>query len=180
MVNAAFRLNHIDLEYIQGLAGSIEDEVTWREHSTMEHENAPPKVVGVQENSIASFPLKLRHADSYISERIALVGDAAHTTHPLAGLGLNQGIGDVQSLIKAIESSVRQGQDIGSTLSLEPYFSEQYVKNNMQLGVVDKLHKIYGTAFQPVVALRSIGLGAVNRLPPLKKMIMDYTTGHKL
>ena len=93
--------------------------------------------------------------------------------HPLAGQGLNQGIGDVKSLTKAIEHAVQHGQDIGSVLSLEPYYSEQYFKNHLLLGVVDKLHKLYGTKFAPVVAVRSLGLEAVNAFPGLKKFIMD-------
>lgn len=75
MVNAAFRLSHVDLDYLYTIKNGIQDEVNWRESVTKADESRiPARVVGVQEKSIASFPLKYRHADSYIAERIALVG----------------------------------------------------------------------------------------------------------
>ncbi|KAI5798863.1 hypothetical protein EDC01DRAFT_21173 [Geopyxis carbonaria] len=179
MVNAAFRLSHIDLEYLFGSKNAgLADEIEWRESvTTTDATLMPTRVAGVQENTVASFPLKMRHADSYIAERIALIGDAAHSIHPLAGQGLNQGLGDVRSLIKAVESAVQNGQDIGSELSLEPYLSEQYLKNHVMLGVVDKLHKLYGTSLKPVVAARSLGLDTVNAFDGLKSLIMGQAAG---
>ncbi|KAF8242361.1 ubiquinone biosynthesis hydrox [Wilcoxina mikolae CBS 423.85] len=179
MVNGAFRLNHVDIEYITShLTSGLVEEVAWREKaSSFEESCVPARAVGVQDKSVASFPLKMRHADSYISERVALIGDAAHSIHPLAGQGLNQGIGDVRSLIKMIEYAVQNGQDIGSVLSLEPYYSEQYFKNHLMLGVVDKLHKLYGTTSAPMVAVRSLGLDAVNAFRGLKKFIMEQAAG---
>lgn len=97
--------------------------------------------------------------------------------HPLAGQGLNQGLGDVRSLIKTLEFAVLHGQDIGSVLSLEPYCSEQYFKNHLMLGVVDKLHKLYSTTSAPIVAVRSLGLDAVNAFGGLKKFIMSQAAG---
>lgn len=114
MVNAAFRLSHVDIDFIKDLDSGIAGEVQWRESVTQfDYTRVPGRVVGIQDKSVASFPLKLRHADTYIGERVALIGDAAHTVHPLAGQGLNQGIGDVQSLIKTVETAVQNGQDIG-------------------------------------------------------------------
>ncbi|CUS10157.1 unnamed protein product [Tuber aestivum] len=180
MVNGAFRLSHVDIAYMAKMDAAISEEYQWRQSVTpFERAGVPSTILGVQENSISSFPLRMRHADSYISERVALVGDAAHTIHPLAGQGLNQGIGDVQSLIKTLETAVQTGQDIGSTLSLEPYYSGQYLKNSMMIGVVDKLHKLYGTASPPVVAVRSLGLRAVNAMEGLKSMIMKQAAGER-
>ncbi|KAG0636489.1 hypothetical protein HOY80DRAFT_355020 [Tuber brumale] len=180
MVNSAFRLSHVDIAYMAKMDGGISEEYQWRQSVTpFDKTGVPSTILEVQEMSVASFPLKMRHADSYISERVALVGDAAHTVHPLAGQGLNQGIGDAQSLIKALETAVQTGQDIGSTLSLEPYYSDQYFKNNLMIGVVDKLHKLYGTAFPPVVAVRSLGLRAVNAMEGLKSMIMEQAAGER-
>ncbi|PUU81146.1 hypothetical protein B9Z19DRAFT_1077733 [Tuber borchii] len=180
MVNSAFRLSHVDIAYMAKMDGGISQEYQWRQSVTpIDSAGVPSTVLEVQEKSIASFPLKMRHADSYISERMALVGDAAHTVHPLAGQGLNQGIGDVQSLIRTLETAVQTGKDIGSTLSLESYYSDQYFKNNLMIGVVDKLHKLYGTAFPPVVAVRSLGLRAVNAMEGLKSMIMKQAAGER-
>ncbi|KAI1866498.1 hypothetical protein JX265_007799 [Neoarthrinium moseri] len=178
LVNAAFRLNTVDLEFMHTMSSGQEDELLWRlQHTTFNNQAVPQTVVGVQEGSVASFPLKLRHADTYIGERVALVGDAAHTVHPLAGQGLNQGQGDVESLAKAIEFSVTHGQDLGTRMSLEAYNSERYAANHVLLGVVDKLHKLYSVESGPLVPLRSFGLNAVNAMRPLKNFFMDQAAG---
>lgn len=176
LVNAAFRLSPVDLKYMHTLSSGQLDEYLWRLNHTS-FSNVPSTITSVQEGSVASFPLKLRHADTYIGERIALVGDAAHTVHPLAGQGLNQGQGDVQSLSKTIEYAATHGMDIGTTMSLERYNSERYAANHLLLGVVDKLHKIYATDSAPVVGLRSLGLKAVNSLGPLKGFFMNQAAG---
>jgi ubiquinone biosynthesis monooxygenase Coq6 len=178
LVNAAFRLGTVDLEFMHTLASGQEDELLWRlQHTTLNPQAIPQTVVGVQEGTVASFPLKMRHADTYIGERVALVGDAAHTIHPLAGQGLNQGQGDVESLVKAIEFSVLHGQDLGTRMSLEAYNSERYATNHVLLGVVDKLHKIYSVESGPLVPLRSLGLNAVNAMRPLKNFFMGQAAG---
>lgn len=78
----------------------------------------PPLVTSIQPGTVASFPLRLTHAESYIGEgkgaRTVLVGDAAHTIHPLAGQGLNQGLGDVEALAACIDQAVAGGLDIGA------------------------------------------------------------------
>jgi ubiquinone biosynthesis monooxygenase Coq6 len=75
MVNAGFRLSAVDLDYLHSLESGQEDEVTWRErHTPVNERDLPMKVIHVQENSVASFPLRMRHADTYTGERVALVG----------------------------------------------------------------------------------------------------------
>jgi ubiquinone biosynthesis monooxygenase Coq6 len=178
MVNAAFRLSTVDLAYMHTQNDGQADELAWRlQHTKVDSTRVPHEVTGLQEGSIASFPLKLRHADTYIGERVALVGDAAHTIHPLAGQGLNQGQGDVESLANTIQSAVTHGQDIGVQMSLEPYNSERYAANNMLLGVVDKLHKLYAVESGPLIPLRSIGLKTVNAMGPLKHFFMEQAAG---
>lgn len=178
LVNAAFRLRTVDLAFMHTMASGQEDELVWRmQHTPVDARAVPQAVVGVQEGSVASFPLKMRHADTYIGERVALVGDAAHTIHPLAGQGLNQGQGDVASLAKVIEYSVTHGQDLGTRLSLEAYNAERYAANHVLLGVVDKLHKLYAVESGPLVPLRSLGLGAVNAMRPLKDFLMQQAAG---
>lgn len=178
MVNAAFRLSLVDIAYMHTQPSGQVDEVAWREqHTKLDAGLVPQRVVGVQEGSVASFPLRMRHADTYVGERVALVGDAAHTIHPLAGQGLNQGQGDVQSLARTIEYAVEHGQDIGTQTSLEAYNAERYVTNNRLLGVVDKLHKLYSVGSGPLVPLRSWGLSAVNAMGPLKGFFMKQAAG---
>lgn len=179
MVNAAFRLSPVDLEYLHSQSSGQEEEVSWRmQHVSVQSQAIPQSVVGVQEGTVASFPLKMRHADTYIGERMALIGDAAHTIHPLAGQGLNQGQGDVQSLAKTIEYAVSHGQDIGSLLSLESYNAERYAANHVVMGVCDKLHKLYSVGGGPVVGLRSLGLNAVNAMRPVKDFFMNQAAGN--
>lgn len=175
MVNAGFRLGPVDLKYMSSLSSGLIDEVQWRLETTVLHDEdntVPIPVVDVLENTRASFPLKMKHADTYISERVALVGDAAHTTHPLAGQGLNMGQSDVEHLVNALELAMNRGLDVGSTLSLEPYWANAYTSNHFKLGVVDKLHKLYSTDFYPLVQLRSYGLDFVNSQDWIKRFLM--------
>jgi ubiquinone biosynthesis monooxygenase Coq6 len=118
LVNAAFRLSHVDLKYLLTVASpeGISEEILWRETLLKEDEiMLPPRIVAVEESSRAAFPLRLNHVDAYTAPRIALVGDAAHSVHPLAGQGLNLGLADAQSLRTVIRDSVCLGQDIGSS-----------------------------------------------------------------
>ncbi|KAG5978996.1 hypothetical protein E4U55_005677 [Claviceps digitariae] len=182
-VNAAFRLSPVDLAYMHSQTTGHEEEYNWRiQHTPLpdavaKQATIPQAVIGIQDGSIASFPLKLRHADTYIGERIALVGDAAHTIHPLAGQGLNQGQADVQSLVQTIQHAVSHGQDLGTYLSLEDYNRDRYAANHVMLGMCDKLHKLYSIESGPLVALRSVGLQAVNALAPLKRFFMEQASG---
>ena len=180
MVNSAFRLFPTDLSYMHSVSSGQAQELSWRlEHTPQlaEGSEVPLPVSGVQEGSIASFPLRLRHADTYATHRVALVGDAAHTIHPLAGQGLNMGLGDIECLSKILQNAVAHGQDIGDQLTLETYNAERYEQNHRLLGVVDKLHKIYSWGGGPVVGLRSWGLQAVDRIPALKGFLMGQAAG---
>ncbi len=179
LVNAAFRLPPVDIAYMHTqTAGGQQAELAWRtQHTKFDARATPQAAVAVQDGSVASFPLKLRHADTYVGERVALVGDAAHTIHPLAGQGLNQGQGDIQSLARAIRYAVEHGQDLGTQMALEPYNGERYAANHVVLGVCDKLHKLYSVESGPLVPLRSLGLRAVNGLSSLKGFLMDQASG---
>ena len=178
MVNAAFRLSPVDLAYMHTLPSGQHSELEWRaEHTPFDPSKIPANVTGLQEGSIASFPLRFRHADTYIAPRIALVGDAAHTIHPLAGQGLNQGQGDVEALANRLAWATERGVDLGDMAVLEGYERERYAKNHVLSGVVDKLHKGFAVGSGPVVGLRSWGLGAVDRLGPVKGCLMERAAG---
>lgn len=178
MVNAAFRLSPVDLSYMHTLSSGQAEELAWRtQHTNFSQYQIPQNASSVQGGTIASFPLKMRHADTYIGERVALIGDAAHTVHPLAGQGLNQGQGDVESLVKTITYATEHGMDIGAAMSLESYVADRYTKNHVLLGVVDKLHKLYAVESGPLVGLRSLGLKAVNSMTPVKGFFMGQAAG---
>ncbi|KAK1310401.1 hypothetical protein QJS10_CPA08g01128 [Acorus calamus] len=84
----------------------------WGASSVSEYFEVPPKVVKVASERMA-FPLSLMHAHNYASRRVVLMGDAAHTVHPLAGQGVNLGFGDASSLLKVIAEGIMTGRDIG-------------------------------------------------------------------
>ena len=185
-VNAAFRLSMVDLEYMMQLDNSVatdtmtphQDELSWRLRHTSLPAFIPPEVDGVQEGTVASFPLRFRHASSYISPRVALVGDAAHVVHPLAGQGLNLGLGDVACLSAAIEYAVSHGMDVGNLLSLERYAAERYLVNAKVGAACDLLHRVYNVpGYGPIAWGRSLGLDVIDRLPFVKGFLMRQAEG---
>ncbi|KAH8556280.1 ubiquinone biosynthesis monooxgenase [Umbelopsis sp. PMI_123] len=195
LVNAALRLSPADLKYLykeliedtKSFGNLIKEELTWRESVSHKSKSGPemidnelsmpPKVLGVQNNSRAGFPLRLRNAERYIADRVALVGDAAHTIHPLAGQGLNQGLLDVQKLSEVLQMGIRNGEDIGHIHLLSHYASNRYGRNVAMLSACDKIHRLFGTEFAPVVWARTFGFNAVNVFEPVKAEIMKYAMG---
>ncbi|RPD58895.1 ubiquinone biosynthesis hydrox [Lentinus tigrinus ALCF2SS1-7] len=136
----------------------------------------PPLVTSIQPSSAASFPLRFNHADEYIGDgagaRTVLVGDAAHTIHPLAGQGLNMGLGDVEALFHCIQKAVHAGGDIGSRTALLPYARERYFENHKTMSACDKLHKLYSFTAEPIVWARSVGVEVLNELDSVKAALM--------
>lgn len=178
MVNAAFRLSPVDLQYMLSMASTQAEELAWRaQHTEFPASKIPDEIIDVQDASIASFPLRFRHADTYIRPRIALIGDAAHTVHPLAGQGLNQGQGDVQALADRIAWATERGADIGDMFVLEGYESQRYATNHVLAGTVDKLHKVFALENPLLAGARSWGFGMVNQLSPLKGWLMARAGG---
>jgi ubiquinone biosynthesis monooxygenase Coq6 len=177
LVNAAFRLVPTDIDFALHKSDAPSEEVAWREPNTKDSEtglpSSFPRIRAVQAGSIASFPLRMRHASTYTGHRIALIGDAAHTVHPLAGQGLNLGLADAEALAKRIVHGVEHGMDIGTCWCLDDYNADRWAANNAMLGVVDKLQKLYSVGSGPVVWARSLGLDVVNRLGPLKGLLMN-------
>ncbi|TKA83901.1 hypothetical protein B0A55_00092 [Friedmanniomyces simplex] len=184
-INAAFRLMPVDIGYMLSSTSSTNptDELAWRGTATPASSTGLPRnfprVEAVQEGSIASFPLRMRHASTYTGHRIALIGDAAHTIHPLAGQGLNLGLADAQSLAHQIAYGVDHGMDVGSCWTLDGYNNDRWAKNNAVIGVVDKLSKIYGVSSGPVVWGRSVGVEVLERLGGLKGWVMGAAAGMK-
>lgn len=187
LINAALVLEEVDLNYIyKALKANPNDqlmieEIQWRLSRIPEEEleeKYPVPIAEIVSGSRAKFPLKLLHADTYTAPRVALVGDAAHTVHPLAGQGLNMGQTDVAALVETIETGIARGQDIGSTLTLDYYTAKAWPSNHVLMGVCDKLHKIFSTDFTPIVLLRGFGFKLINMFGSIKDMMIKAVSGN--
>jgi 2-octaprenyl-6-methoxyphenol hydroxylase len=124
-----------------------------------------------------AYPLGLSVARSFIAERIALVGDAAHVIHPIAGQGLNMGLRDVAALAESVVDAVRLGLDPGSTAVLERYQRWRRF-DTMAMGVAtDGLNRLFSNQSDVLRLARDVGLGLVDRLPVLKEFFIREAAG---
>ncbi|KFD67676.1 hypothetical protein M514_08531 [Trichuris suis] len=144
------------------------------QEQNVENDNQPPTIVSVEKR--AAIPLQFVHATHYYSDRSVLVGDAAHRVHPLAGLGVNLGFGDVQALSRVLEEAISVGEDIASSTYLRKY---ETIRQREVLPIAlgcDALYRLYSTSVLPAVFLRSLGLNLVNKLPFLKNFFLDVAS----
>lgn len=126
-----------------------------------------------------SYPLSYHHAISYARPRFALIGDAAHGIHPIAGQGLNMGLRDVAALAQVLVEAVRLGLDIGSIEVLQRYENWRRPDNSLMCLATDSLNRLFATGAKPVSRLRRLGLAAVNRAGPLKLFFMQQAMGQR-
>jgi 2-octaprenyl-6-methoxyphenol hydroxylase len=124
-----------------------------------------------------SYPLSLQHAETAIALRLALVGDAAHAMHPIAGQGLNMGLRDVAALTEVLAEARRLGLDIGAHTVLERFQRWRRFDNTVMLAMTDGLNRLFSNAIGPVRLARGLGLAAVNRMPPLKRLFVRSAMG---
>lgn len=124
-----------------------------------------------------AYPLSMQQAERYIDERLALVGDAAHVIHPIAGQGLNLGLRDVAALAECLVDSHRLGLDPGDALALERYQRWRRFDNFTLMAVTDGLNRLYSNDLPPLRLARDLGMAAVNRLPGLKRVFMGHAMG---
>ncbi|HSI39357.1 MAG TPA: ubiquinone biosynthesis hydroxylase [Xanthobacteraceae bacterium] len=124
-----------------------------------------------------AFPLGLRMARRFIADRFALVGDAAHAIHPIAGQGLNLGLRDVAALAEAVTDAARLGLDIGGPDVLERYQRWRRFDTVAMGAATDALNRLFQQPSDVVRLARDVGLGLVERVPALKRAFIRDAAG---
>jgi len=124
-----------------------------------------------------SFPLKRQHAQRYVKGGVALVGDAAHMIHPLAGQGVNIGLLDAAALAQVLVTAHAEGKDIGSVKVLKKYETMRRRDNLTMMTAMDLFYRVFSNASVPLKVLRNLGLTLAQRLYPARLAVMRYAMG---
>lgn len=132
--------------------------------------------VGIAD-AVQAFPLKLKIARRFVGPRLALVGDAAHVIHPLAGQGLNLGLKDVAALSEIVIEALRLGLDHGAVDVLERYERSRALDTGLMAAATDGLNRLFSNDYAPVRAIRNFGLSLVDRAGPAKAAIIAHAAG---
>lgn len=125
----------------------------------------------------ACFPLRQCHATDYVKEGIALVADAAHSIHPLAGQGINLGFADIEVLSDEIARALQAGRAFSDLTVLQRYQRRRKADNLRMMAVVEGFKRLYGEAPLPLQLLRNVGMRWVDRIEPLKESLIKQAMG---
>jgi len=140
-----------------------------------EIENNLGDVLNVSER--ASFPLRQRHAKRYFKESVVLVGDAAHTIHPLAGQGVNLGFKDVAVLSEELHRAIAEGVSLSHPQVLKRYQRRRQSDNLLMMGAMEGFKRLFGQADPMLRLLRNTGMSWVNRQGTLKRKVIEHAMG---
>jgi 2-octaprenyl-3-methyl-6-methoxy-1,4-benzoquinol hydroxylase len=135
-----------------------------------------PKIINIV--SSGAFPLSKANASNYCLPNLALVGDAAHMVHPLAGQGVNMGFQDVQCLASTLIQARKQGNNIGDVKILRNYARKRFVANCAMNSVVHSIYLLFNNTNIVSKTIRNIGVKVTNRIPFLKKIGASYASGN--
>uniref|UniRef100_A0A3B5A032 Ubiquinone biosynthesis monooxygenase COQ6, mitochondrial n=1 Tax=Stegastes partitus TaxID=144197 RepID=A0A3B5A032_9TELE len=175
-INSAFWSNENQSELIETAGSLFRGALSAIMPSAGSPRQLPPSVAGIGPKTRVMFPLGMGHASEYIRHRVALIGDAAHRVHPLAGQGANLGFGDVACLTQLLSQAAFNGKDLGAIQHLLEYETERQRHNLPMMAAIDLMKRLYSTNAAPVVLLRTFGLQATNMLPALKEQIMAFAS----
>ncbi len=137
----------------------------------------PARLGRVTPQAAGAFPLTRRHALQYVQPGLALVGDAAHTIHPLAGQGVNLGYRDVDALLEIPAEARGRGEDWASLPVLKRYQARRRADNFIMQSGMDLFYAGFSNDLAPVRMLRNIGLMAAERAGVLKRQALKYALG---
>lgn len=126
-----------------------------------------------------SYPLSLLHAKKYVAGRVAVIGDAAHGMHPIAGQGVNLGFRDVAALAELITKQYSLGLDVGGADMLANFDNLRKFDNISMLAITDLLNRLFSNNILPLRLVRDIGLWTVGKMPIAKKLFMKHAMGVK-
>ncbi|MGD8311385.1 MAG: UbiH/UbiF/VisC/COQ6 family ubiquinone biosynthesis hydroxylase, partial [Gammaproteobacteria bacterium] len=124
-----------------------------------------------------SWPLQRMHAQRYVGERVALIGDAAHAIHPLAGQGVNLGLLDAAALAEVIIDAANSGRDPGVRSILRRYERWRRGDNLLMMSAMDGFNRLFSNAVPPLQRLRNLGLSLANRAAPARHVLMRHAMG---
>jgi len=125
----------------------------------------------------SAFPLRLLHAQSYVAAGVALVGDAAHVIHPMAGQGLNLGLADVAALVAVLGEARKQKKPLGALRVLQRYERQRKAENVEALALVDGLHRLFRLRAPELGGLRELGMSLVGRAGMVKAALAKRAMG---
>ncbi len=132
----------------------------------------------VQPESVKAFPLSLLRPHAIVAPRVALIGDAAHVVHPLAGHGMNLGFADAAALVKLVAER-EQHRDCGDERILARYSRARKEDIFLMQAATDGLERLFAVDFEPLRVARNLGLNLVNKLPVLKRALISHAMGKK-
>lgn len=131
----------------------------------------------VQVGPRGAFPLRLQHARAYVKPGLALIGDAAHVVHPLAGQGVNLGLLDAATLAEVLLDGLAAGHKVGALRVLRRYERWRKSDNLPMLGIMDGFKRLFGNSLPPVRLLRNLGLNLADAAGPLKNAMARRAMG---
>lgn len=155
---------------LAGSAAHLAEQVTQRSEHVLG--NLRP----VQPEAVKAFPLALMRPRQLVAPRVALIGDAAHVVHPLAGQGMNLGFGDVTALLKALAQREAY-RDCGDARVLGRYARARKEEVLLMQVATDGLERLFATDFEPLRVVRNLGLNLVDKLPVIKRKLVSQALG---
>lgn len=159
-----------DLKHAEYLMSLTDDDFNQTLTNAFNHKLGDVRLVSKRH----CFPLHMRHAQNYVGTNWLLLGDAAHTIHPLAGLGLNVGLADVACWYRLMQNNKRA---LTSTRLLGSYQRERKAVVWQTILLMEGFKRLFSLSFSPVTMLRGLGLQLCNQLTPLKRLFIQHAAG---